>query len=114
LSPVKTLFLNYVDVVYLSFSLTPTSHPFSRNDYAARDVCPCVWVTSPEETTYVLKTILRFAGVSYKVDEREKAEAARLLSGFHITNSSSHVDFGEAERRTQAVQEMDVFTGEMK
>ena len=21
------------------------------NDYAARDVCPCVWITSPVETT---------------------------------------------------------------
>jgi hypothetical protein len=71
-------------------------------------------VTDPEETTYVLKTILRFAGVPYKVDECEKAETAKILSGFHINNSGSHVDFGEAERRTQAVQEMDVFTGEMK
>lgn len=84
------------------------------NDYAARDVCPCVWVTSPEETTYVLKTILRFAGVSYKVNETEKKEAAKILSGLTIPTSSSHVDFQEAERRTQAIQEMDVFTGEMK
>jgi cation transport regulator ChaC len=84
------------------------------NDYAARDVCPCVWVTSPDETTYVLKTILRFAGVFYKVNESEKEEAEKILSGRHMSNSTSHVDFSEAERRTQACQEMDVFTGEMK
>ena len=84
------------------------------NDYAARDVCPCVWVTDPEETTYVLKTILRFAGVSYTVNETERKEAAKILSGRNISTSSSHVDFQEAERRSQTVQEMDVFTGEMK
>lgn len=86
------------------------------NDYAARDVCPCVWVTSPDETTYVLKTILRFAGVSYKVNDSEKEEAEKILSGRHMTggSASSQVDFSEAERRTQACQEMDVFTGEMK
>jgi IMP and pyridine-specific 5'-nucleotidase len=84
------------------------------NDYAARDVCPCVWVTDPEETTYILKTILRFAGVRYKVNETERKEVAQILSGFTLPTSSYHVDFQEAERRTQAVQEMDVFTGEMK
>jgi IMP and pyridine-specific 5'-nucleotidase len=84
------------------------------NDYAARDVCPCVWVTSPEETTYVLKTILRFAGVYYQVNEMERREDAKILSGLHFPSSTSNVDFGEAERRTQAIQEMDVFTGEMK
>ncbi|KAG7346596.1 IMP-specific 5'-nucleotidase [Nitzschia inconspicua] len=84
------------------------------NDYAARDVCPCVWVTSPDETTYVLKTILRFAGVAYAQSETEKIEAEKILSGNHMTISASHVDFTEVERRTQACQEMDVFTGEMK
>jgi len=33
------------------------------NDYAARGVCPCIWITNPEETTYILKSILRLAGV---------------------------------------------------
>jgi cation transport regulator ChaC len=71
-------------------------------------------VTSPDETTYVLKTILRFAGVFYKVNETEKEEAAKILSGRHRASSTSLVDFSEAERRTRACQEMDVFTGEMK
>jgi IMP and pyridine-specific 5'-nucleotidase len=83
------------------------------NDYAARDVCPCVWITSPEETTYVLKTILRFAGVNYEVDETEKEEAKKILSGtIPEGKASSNVDFGEVERRAKAVQ-MDVFTGEI-
>lgn len=33
------------------------------NDHAARGVCPCIWITNPEETTYILKSILRLAGV---------------------------------------------------
>ncbi len=33
------------------------------NDYAARDICPCIWITNPDETTYILKSILRLAGV---------------------------------------------------
>lgn len=84
------------------------------NDYAARDICPCIWITSPEETTYILKTILRFAGVEYEVDESEKEEAKKILSGtVSFGKTSSTVDFGEVERRVKAVQ-MDVFTGEMK
>ena len=82
------------------------------NDYAARDVCPCIWITSPEETTYILKTILRFAGANYVLDESEKEEAKKILSG-KLKPVSSNVDFAEAERRAQAVQEMDVFTGEL-
>jgi len=35
------------------------------NGFAARDVCPCVWITSPEEkTTYILKKILQLTGVT--------------------------------------------------
>jgi IMP and pyridine-specific 5'-nucleotidase len=83
------------------------------NDYAARDICPCIWITSPEETTYVLKTILRFAGVNYEVDETEKEEAKKILSGIvSVGKVSSSVDFGEVERRAIAIK-MDVFTGEI-
>jgi hypothetical protein len=64
-----------------------------------------------------LKTILRFAGANYVVDEKEKEEVKKLLSGKPLNDcmkpSSSTVDFGEVERRTQAVHEMDVFTGEL-
>jgi hypothetical protein len=82
------------------------------NDYAARDICPCCWVINPDETTYILKTILRFAGANYVVDESEKEEARKILAG-KVKTSSSQLDFGEVERRVQVVQEMDVFTGEL-
>ena len=72
------------------------------NDYAARDVCPCVWITSPEETTYILKSILRLAGLT-GVDVEPK-DAKRRTSGH---------DFQELERRSKAVKVMDVYTGEM-
>jgi len=38
------------------------------NDFAARDVCPCVWIINPEETTFILKNILRLGNVSLMDD----------------------------------------------
>ena len=76
------------------------------NDFAARAVCPCIWITSPEETTYVLKTILRLAGIEYQLDN--ELEASAILAG------NKPVDFEEMERRAKAVQQMDVYTGEIK
>ena len=76
------------------------------NDFAARAVCPCIWITSPEETTYILKTILRLAGIEYQLDN--ELEASAILAG------NKPVDFEEMERRTKAVQQMDVYTGEIK
>lgn len=78
------------------------------NDYAARDVCPCIWITSPEETTYILKKVLDLSGVEYKLDN--ETVAAKILSG----KAESAVDFAELDRRTTAVKEMDVFTGDFK
>mmetsp|Transcript_7625 Transcript_7625/g.18363 ORF Transcript_7625/g.18363 Transcript_7625/m.18363 type:complete len:234 (-) Transcript_7625:30-731(-) len=78
------------------------------NDYAARDVCPCIWITSPDETTYILKRILKLSGVEYELDNEKVA--AGILSG----NTASMVDFAELDRRTTAVKEMDVFTGDFK
>ena len=74
----------------------------SGNDQAARAVCPCIWITSPEETTYILKTILRLAGVS-----------TALPPAAAMEKIESNVDFAEMDRRTAAVKEMDVYTGEM-
>ena len=75
------------------------------NDFAARSVCPCIWVTSPEETTHILKTILNLSGVEYKLDNAK--EVVGILSG----KRASSVDFVDAERRISSVKEMDVFTG---
>lgn len=77
------------------------------NDYAARAVCPCIWITSPEETTYILKTILRLAGIDYQLDNEK--ETTDILAG-----RVGGIDFTEMERRTQVVREMDVYTGEIK
>ncbi|GFH59103.1 IMP-specific 5-nucleotidase [Chaetoceros tenuissimus] len=44
------------------------------NDHAARGICPCIWITNPDETTYILKSILRLAGVpldSFPADDNE-------------------------------------------
>jgi len=68
-----------------------------------------VWITSPEETTYILKTILRFAGISLTAltptgGGGDSVEAAET--------KTSRVDFDEAGRRTNMAM-MDVYTGEM-
>lgn len=78
------------------------------NDFAARAVCPCIWITCPEETTYILKTILRLAGIDYQLDNEKETKA--ILAG----NPTSIINFSEVERRTQVVREMDVYTGEIK
>ena len=81
------------------------------NDFAARSVCPCVWITSPEETTYILKSILRLAGVpllaqlSPVAEEKEKTETDNV-------RRNSNVDFSEVERRATRALKMDVYTGE--
>ena len=84
------------------------------NDFAARSVCPCVWITSPEETTYILKSILRLAGVPLMVltsplsDEKESNDS-KYTSDSGERRRKSQVDFEEADRR---VLRMDVYTGE--
>jgi IMP and pyridine-specific 5'-nucleotidase len=96
---------------YLGFETSEILHIGDQflntgNDYAARDVCPCIWITSPDETTYILKQILKLSGVNYVLDNEKVA--ARILSG------KSAVDFAELDRRTAVVKEMDVFTGDIK
>jgi IMP and pyridine-specific 5'-nucleotidase len=83
------------------------------NDFAARAICPCIWITSPDETTYILKTILRLAGINYQLDDEK--EAKEILAGKPSGQKESPkaIDFNEMERRTKAVQEMDVYTGEI-
>lgn len=84
------------------------------NDFAARAICPCIWITSPEETTYILKAILRLAGIDYKLDNEKETKAilAGKLSG--QKEGPAAVDFNEMDRRTSLVQGMDVYTGEIK
>ena len=75
------------------------------NDVAARSVCPCIWITSPDETTYILKSILRLAGKGIALEEDGKTNGKR--------SSTSSLNFSELERRAKAVAVMDVYTGEM-
>ena len=95
------------------------------NDYAARQTCPCIWITSPDETTYILKSILRLAGMVPAV-QHDRSDSGFL--GYLAAESSpqncndettverkgSNVDFTELERRrTNVVATMDVYTGEL-
>ena len=84
------------------------------NDFAARSVCPCVWITSPEETTYILKSILRLAGVPLMALILEDGDESRHQSKNcgKQEKDGKKVDFEEVERRSSRVM-MDVYTGEM-
>eukprot|EP00560_Eucampia_antarctica_P008411 CAMPEP_0197825108 /NCGR_PEP_ID=MMETSP1437-20131217/2243_1 /TAXON_ID=49252 ORGANISM="Eucampia antarctica, Strain CCMP1452" /NCGR_SAMPLE_ID=MMETSP1437 /ASSEMBLY_ACC=CAM_ASM_001096 /LENGTH=517 /DNA_ID=CAMNT_0043424975 /DNA_START=301 /DNA_END=1854 /DNA_ORIENTATION=- len=97
------------------------------NDFAARDICPCIWITSPDETTYILKSILRLAGIAIqRPTSNQLSTAPTYLSPSHNNNAASTNDninmgdqvqiktnFSEVERRACAVKAMDVYTGEM-
>ena len=80
------------------------------NDYAARDVSPCIWIINPMETTYILKSILRLAGVAVAMPERAAKgdQSADASSG----RKESAIDFQELERRSEAAKRMDVYTGD--
>lgn len=85
------------------------------NDFAARSVCPCVWITSPEETTYILKSILRLAGV--RTDDHARKDSFSFLDmreGDDDKNNNKEkdclLDFSESTRRSMV---MDVYTGQM-
>lgn len=80
------------------------------NDFAARSVCPCVWITSPEETSYILKSILRLGGVPLMALMHPTAEE-KDANGQMEEKAEKKVDFEEAGRRTSRVM-MDVYTGE--
>lgn len=116
---------------YLGISSTETLHIGDQflntgNDFAARDVCACVWITSPEETTYILKSILRLAGISVALMQQHGAHDASSPecdstssnppptgTSASQTGDKKPLDFTECARRTQAVQRMDVYTGEI-
>jgi IMP and pyridine-specific 5'-nucleotidase len=88
------------------------------NDYAARQTCPCVWITSPDETTYILKSILRLAGIVPTQHMKDDDSGDGLLvenggNGNTMERNDSNVDFAELERRRSFNAVMDVYTGEM-
>ena len=92
------------------------------NDYAARDVSPCVWIINPQETTYVLKSILRLAGVDINLPERTPSESgdsddneeeSSTAKAALLARTPSAINFAEIERRRQTINMMDVYTGEL-
>ena len=84
------------------------------NDFAARQTCPCIWITSPDETTYVLKSILRLAGIVHQYDRTDSGTVLLLVNSDTVERKESNVDFTELERRrTNVGATMDVFTGEL-
>ena len=100
---------------YLGISCEETLHIgdqflLTGNDFAARSICPCVWITSPEETTYILKTILRLAGVPLMVLTNPSMAEEKDASG-QQAEVGKKVDFEEAGKRTSRFK-MDVYTGE--
>ena len=85
--------INYRETIHVGDQFLNTG-----NDFAARSVCPCIWITNPDETTYILKSILRLAGVPLDsfpddVDEDDEDEL----------NSSS--DLGEGNRTDGKVKQ---------
>jgi len=83
------------------------------NDVAARSVCPCIWITSPEETTYILKTILRLAGIHMEELKEDNDEYLSPNSKNSNTTTEKEVDMKEITRRHAQQQSMDVYTGEI-
>lgn len=81
------------------------------NDYAARDVSPCIWIINPHETTYVLKSILRLADVDVALPEEKKEDAVSSPNGKEPARRKSGIDFQEMERRTQCAKRMDEISG---
>ena len=98
---------------------------YTGNDFAARSVCPCVWITSPEETTYILKSILRLAGVPLIASMNlmvggEKSETGQQQQRCQESQDQvdgekigkKKVDFEDVLERRSSVLKMDVYTGE--
>lgn len=87
------------------------------NDYAARAVCPCIWIINPDETTYILKSVLRLGNVSVQLpdlkEDEEDAEETANASSAELDSQFQQINFEEIQRRRKVTQEMDVFTGEI-
>jgi len=98
------------------------------NDFAARAVSPCIWIINPQETTYILKSILRLAGVRVILPETKECDHGdddsvnESVSGQRPALTStpsggSIIDFKEIERRRETIKKtastMDPYTGEM-
>ena len=85
------------------------------NNNAARDICPCIWITSPDETTYVLKTMLRLAGVPLHHDDIDAdcdGDDDDEGEGDHGKTTTKTASFNLKTVASRNAM-MDVYTGEM-
>jgi IMP and pyridine-specific 5'-nucleotidase len=103
---------------YLGISADDTLHIGDQflntgNDHAARDVSPCVWIISPQETTYILKSILRLAGVNLTSTGQKDESDSDGEVATSAEKKDVAINFQELERRTEAAKRMDVYTGDM-
>jgi IMP and pyridine-specific 5'-nucleotidase len=105
---------------YLGVSCEETLHIgdqflLTGNDFAARSVCPCVWITSPEETTYILKSILRLAGVplmSYMNTLLVMDGGTNAATGLKEEPTAVVADKKVVDFERMSALKMDVYTGE--
>ena len=98
------------------------------NDYAARGCSPCAWITSPDETGYILRKILKYAG-DIDVDPRPaegdgrgghkkvpSLEDMTRRSSLDATDPSVTADVATTPRSKEPGKVrmvVDVYTGEM-
>lgn len=88
------------------------------NDFAARDVCPCVWIINPEETTFILKNILRLANVVV-LDEStpnlldSPTNAPDAFAGDRDRQSGNDLPILNFSLMRKRNSKMDVYTGEI-
>lgn len=61
------------------------------NDLAARETCPCIWITSPRETEKILEHILKFMGISIP------QQGSQVGSDENMRKRSFNVYTGERE-----------------
>jgi len=104
---------------YLGVPLQETLHIGDQflstgNDVAARGICPCIWITSPEETTYILKSILRLASVPLNDGLGEMLSSTLGSNSENEGANGKEIDVNTMFRRhSENQQQMDVYTGEI-
>jgi IMP and pyridine-specific 5'-nucleotidase len=79
------------------------------NDFAARDICPCIWICNPDETTYILKSILRLAGVPLDTFIEDRDEDNDVIP----TNANDVKDATDAATSFQSTFSTATFRNEL-
>jgi hypothetical protein len=54
------------------------------NDLAARETCPCIWITSPRETEKILGHILKYMGISTVIDQAIADDTLKPAAVFNV------------------------------